>query len=77
MMFNILGCGKMIDFGEFDKMIKISGKVGKLNIYNEFSGNILFFIHKIRLSSSVNKEWNITTKPVESFWFIHFSIYDV
>ena len=34
-----------IDFGESDKMIKISGKVDKLNTYNRFSSYISFFIH--------------------------------
>ena len=36
--------GEMIDFGESDKMIKISEKVDKSNICNGFSGNISFFI---------------------------------
>ena len=35
----------MIDFGESDKMIKISGKVDKSDTYNGFS-NILFFIRR-------------------------------
>ena len=35
----------MIDFGESDKMIKVSRKVEKSNTYNGFSGNISFFIH--------------------------------
>ena len=52
----------MVDFGESDKMIKISGKVDKSKTYNEFSSNILFFIHG--RSSSVNKEQNITSKLV-------------
>ena len=30
-------CGEMVDFGESDKMIIISGKVDKLDTYNEFS----------------------------------------
>ena len=34
----------MVDFGESDKMIKISGKVDKSNAYNGFSGKISFFI---------------------------------
>ena len=33
--------GKMVNFGESDKM---SGKVDKSNTYNGFSSNILFFI---------------------------------
>ena len=33
----------MIDFGESDKMIKISGKVDKSNTYKGFSGDISFF----------------------------------
>ena len=33
----------MVDFGESDKMMKISGKVNKLNTYNEFSCDISFF----------------------------------
>ena len=42
------------DFGESDKMIKISGKMNKSK-HNGFSGN-----------SSVNEERNITTKPIVS-----------
>ena len=38
--------GEMVDFGESDKMVKISGKVDKLNVYNGFSSNILLFILK-------------------------------
>ena len=34
----------MVDFGESDKMIKISGKIDKSNTYNRFTGNISFFI---------------------------------
>ena len=45
-------------------MIKISGKLDKSNTYNGFSDNISFFIN--RKTSSVNKERNITTKPVVS-----------
>ena len=38
----------MVDFGESDKMVKISGKVNKSNAYNGFAGNIsLFFRQKI------------------------------
>ena len=33
----------MVDFSEFDKMIKISGRADKSNTYN---GNISFFIHR-------------------------------
>ena len=47
----------MLDFGESDKMIKLSGKVDKLDSYNRFR-NISFFIHR-----------NIT-KPEVSVWFI-------
>ena len=36
----------MVDLGESDKMIKISGKVDKSNTYNEFNHNILFFIQR-------------------------------
>ena len=32
-------------FGEFDKMIEISGKVYISNIYNELDGNISFLIN--------------------------------
>ena len=53
----------MVDFGESDKMIKISWKVDKSNTFNGFSGDSSFFIHR---SYSVNKEGNITTKPIES-----------
>ena len=34
----------MMDFGELNKVMKISGKVYKLNSYNGFSGNISSFI---------------------------------
>ena len=37
---------EMVDFGESDKMIKISEKVDKSNTYNGFSDNISFFIHR-------------------------------
>ena len=37
----------MIDFGE-SEMIKISGREGKSNTYNGFSGNISFFIQPLR-----------------------------
>ena len=33
-----------VDFGESDKIVKISGKVDKSNTYNVFSSNISFFI---------------------------------
>ena len=45
--------------------IYISGKVDKSKTCNRFSGNILFFIHRISSSDSVNKEHNIT-KPIVS-----------
>ena len=38
---------EMIDFGESDKMIKISRKVDKSNTYNGFSRNISFFIYTV------------------------------
>ena len=38
--------GEMVDFGEFDKMIKISRKMDKSDSYNRFSSNISFFIHE-------------------------------
>ena len=53
----------MVDFGKSDKMIKISGKVDKLNTGNTFSCNISFFIHRT------------STKLVVSVWFIHLSPY--
>ena len=37
-------CGEMVDFGESDEMIEISGKVDKPNTYNGFSHDISFFI---------------------------------
>ena len=36
----------MVDFGESDKVIKVSGKVDKSKTSNGFSGNISFFIHR-------------------------------
>ena len=36
----------MIDFGKSDKIIRVSGKVDKSNIYNKFSGYISFFINR-------------------------------
>ena len=63
----------MVDFGESDKMIMISEKVDKSNIYNWFNGNISFFIHRTS-SDSVDKE---RSKPVVSVWCIHFSTYSL
>ena len=37
---------EMVDFGEPEKMIKMSGKVNKRYTYNGFSGNISFIIHR-------------------------------
>ena len=34
----------MVDFGQSDKMINVSGKLDKLNTYNRFSSDISFFI---------------------------------
>ena len=34
----------MLDFGESDKMIKISGKIDKSNTGDGFNSNISFFI---------------------------------
>ena len=45
-------------------MIKINGIVDKSNTWNGFSNYISFFI--TGRSSSLNKERNITTKPVVS-----------
>ena len=55
----------------------ISRKVDKPNTYNNrFNSDISFFIQRRTSSdsSSLNKEWNITTKPILSVWFIHFFI---
>ena len=49
---------EMVDFGESDKMIKISGKVDKLNTFNGFNGN-----------SSVNKKYK--TLPLNPLCFIY------
>ena len=62
-------------------MIRIGGKVDKYKNYNGLSYNISFFIQRISSSDSfwrypfLNQERNITTKPIVSVWFIHFSIY--
>ena len=37
----------MVDYGESDKMMKISGKMAKSDIYKESSSNISFFIQEI------------------------------
>ena len=42
----------MVDLGESDKMIKISGKIDKSNTYNGFRSNILFFINGRTSSNS-------------------------
>ena len=50
-------------------------KVDDLNTYNGFTGNISFFIlltTTLVWKISVNKERNITSKPVVSVSFIHF-----
>ena len=49
----------MVDFGKSDKMIKLSGKVNKLNTYNGFSINISFFIYRT---------------STDCVWFIHFPL---
>ena len=46
-------------------MIKIRGKVNKSSTYNGFSHNISFFIQG-KIFSDLNKERNITNKPVVS-----------
>ena len=43
----------------------------KSKTYNGFIRNISFFIHR----KFLNKERNITSKPVISVWFVHFSTY--
>ena len=53
----------MVDFGDFDKMIKISVNVDKSDTQVEFYSNVSYFIHG---SLCVNKERNITIKPVVS-----------
>ena len=50
-------------------MVKISGKVNKSKTFSGFNGDILFG------GSSGNKERNITSKPVVSLLFIHFSAF--
>ena len=37
----------MVDFGEFNEMIKISGKIDKSDTYNRFRRNISFFIQDL------------------------------
>ena len=37
---------EMVDSDEFDKMIRISGKIDKWDTYNGFSSNISFFIQE-------------------------------
>ena len=39
-------CGEMIDFGESDKVIKISRKVDKSDTYKGLSSNISIFIRE-------------------------------
>ena len=45
--------GEIVDFGESDKMIKISGRVDKSSTYNGFCGNISFFTN--RRTSSIDE----------------------
>ena len=59
----------MVECGESDKIIKISGKMDKSDTYKGFSS------HSKHFSNSLNQEWNITTKPFISVWFIHLSTY--
>ena len=54
----------MVDFGESDKIMKISGKADKSNT----TGFVIFH-------SLFKEEWNIITKHVIIVWFIHFSTY--
>ena len=53
----------MVDFGESDKMIKISRKVDKSNTYNGFSGNISYFIQG-RTSSDSKYIFLLKNAPV-------------
>ena len=39
----------MVDFGESNKMMKISGKLDKSDSYNGFSYNISFFIQEFQI----------------------------
>ena len=50
----------MVNFGESDKMIKVSRKVDKANTYKGFSANISFFI---------NRRTSLTQ------YYLHFSIF--
>ena len=43
----------MVDFGESDKMIKISGKMIKSNTSNGFNSNISFFIQERTSSEKI------------------------
>ena len=58
----------MVDFGKFDKMIKISGNMEKCDTYKEVSSDISFFIEtflqilSLNLKKFINKERNITSK---------------
>ena len=45
-------------------MIKIGGKRDKSDTYKRFSSNISFLFMEELLQTSVNKEQNITTKPI-------------
>ena len=46
---------------------KISGNSDKSDAYKEFGSDISFF--------TLNKEWNITSKPYVSVWSIHLPTY--
>ena len=64
----------MVDFGESDKMIKISEKMDKSDIYKEFSSSdISFFIQNLK--KFLNKEWNMITKLFVRVWLIYFPTY--
>ena len=55
---------EMVGFGKSYKMIKIRGKVDKPNTYNGFRSIISVLIQGSWISSSLNKERNITTFPL-------------
>ena len=42
-------CFEMLDWGESDKMMKISEKMDKSNTYKRFCSDISFFIKRIPL----------------------------
>ena len=49
-------CGETLDYGEYDKIMKISGKVDKSDTHKGSHSNISFFIQEFRQTYIVSSD---------------------